>query len=124
MSNSKILVVDDDENIRFSLSLVLEDFGFDVISSNSSWDAIEKIKKENISLAIVDLSLPDANGEDLITDISQLNPSIVNIIHTGSVNYTIPETLRSIGITPENILHKPITNFDDLKDKIVNLLSP
>lgn len=61
-----ILVVDDEKDIRDSLSEMLKLAGYEVITAASGNEALECVKSENVCLMLVDLSMPGMSGEELI----------------------------------------------------------
>lgn len=63
----KILIVDDEELVVLSLKKCLTDLGYDVMTSNSVNDAIEKYDFYRPNLVIADINMPEYEGE-LITD--------------------------------------------------------
>lgn len=65
----KILTVEDDEFLRDGLCEILEDKGYDVQSASTYNEAAALLKKENFSLVILDVMLPDGHGLDLCTSI-------------------------------------------------------
>ena len=65
-SSMNILVVDDDGNIRKTLSYCLAAEGYTVIAVSNPDDAIEEAKRRSFDIAFVDLKLGEANGMDLI----------------------------------------------------------
>jgi len=80
---ARILVVDDDENIRKVLTAILEEEGYDVESVDNAKKAIEKTKKRFYNLALIDVRLPDMEGIELLTRIRETTPRIRKIIITG-----------------------------------------
>ena len=82
-SSSKILIVDDDENIRKVLMAILEDKGYDVEAVGTAREAIKKTDKKFYNLALIDIRLPDMEGIDLLTKIRDTTPRIRKIIITG-----------------------------------------
>ena len=62
---AKILVVEDDENLRIAVSDNLEDSGYDVISTGSGKKAIDYTQRYSFDLIILDLTLPDDDGISL-----------------------------------------------------------
>jgi len=65
-TSMNILVVDDDANIRKTLSYCLADEGYTVIAVSNPADAIEEAKRRSFDMAFVDLKLGEENGMDLI----------------------------------------------------------
>jgi len=80
---ARILIVDDDENIRKVLTTILEDEGYIVESVENAKKAIEKTKKKYYNLALIDIRLPDMEGIELLTKIKDTTPKMRKIIITG-----------------------------------------
>ena len=117
---TQILIVDDDEAIRFSLVQFLEDEEYMVSSAANAQEAVKMTRSNPIDLAIVDIRLPGKNGEDLIIELHQECPDIHFIIYTGSCNYELREDLQSIGIA--TVLHKPVSDLTMISRAISTLL--
>lgn len=62
----KVLVVDDESNMRFLLRMVLETDGFEVVEANHGAAALERVKEEKPDLVVTDLMMPVMNGRELI----------------------------------------------------------
>jgi DNA-binding NtrC family response regulator len=69
MANKKILIVDDEEHIRFLYSEELKEEGYDVITAESGHKLLERIKEEEPDLVVLDIKMVDYNGLDLLQDI-------------------------------------------------------
>ncbi|MGB9741061.1 MAG: response regulator [Candidatus Bathyarchaeia archaeon] len=80
---ARILVVDDDENIRKVLTTILEEEGYKVDSAGTAKEAIEKTKKTFYNIALIDVRLPDMEGIELLTKIRDTVPKMRKIIITG-----------------------------------------
>jgi DNA-binding NtrC family response regulator len=80
---TRILVVDDDENIRKVLVAILEDEGYNVESVGTAKEGIEKTKRKFYNIALIDIRLPDMEGIELLTKIRDTIPRIRKIIITG-----------------------------------------
>lgn len=79
---SKILVVDDDSEIRSELRDVLE--GYDVVEASSGEDALKILRRGNeIGLVILDVMMPGTNGIDILRMIKQSDPQLNIVILTG-----------------------------------------
>ena len=82
-SGARILIVDDDENIRKVLMAILEDKGYHMEAAGTAREAIKKIDKKFYNLALIDIRLPDMEGIDLLTKIRDSTPKMRKIIITG-----------------------------------------
>jgi DNA-binding NtrC family response regulator len=83
VKTARILVVDDDENIRKVLTTILEEEGYKVDSAETAKEAIEKAKKTFYNVALIDIRLPDMEGIELLTKIRDNVPKMRKIIITG-----------------------------------------
>ena len=72
----KILVIDDDESVLEVLRMMLEHDGYHVITAPGGLEGVETYKQENdISLVIIDLTMPDIPGIETLKRILQINSS-------------------------------------------------
>jgi DNA-binding NtrC family response regulator len=81
--NAKILVIDDDENVRKMMELTLKANGYVVDTAGSGKEAVEKSNINFYNLALIDIRLPDMEGTALLTSLKETTPKLVKIIVTG-----------------------------------------
>jgi DNA-binding response OmpR family regulator len=74
----RVLIVDDEENQRRTLSIGLRLEGFDVLVAGSSQDALKTLASAAppVDLAMIDLMMPGLNGLELARQIRQLFPAV------------------------------------------------
>ena len=70
--NINILIVDDDDLMRVSLSEALTRVGFKVVAAAQAQDALKLVKMQRVHFAIIDCMLPGQNGADLGFDLRNL----------------------------------------------------
>lgn len=80
---ARILVIDDDENIRKVLATILEDEGYIVETAETAKKGIEKSEKAFYNLALIDVRLPDMEGIELLSKLRNTKPKMRKIIITG-----------------------------------------
>jgi len=80
---ARILIVDDDENIRKVLMTILEEEGYEVEAVDTARKAIERSKKRFHNVALIDIRLPDMEGIELLTKMYPTTPRTRKIIITG-----------------------------------------
>src|SRR5437879_9613137 len=66
MSKGSILVVDDESEIREGLELLLRSEGYGVSSAETGQSGLEKLEQHPYDLLLLDVSLPDRNGLDML----------------------------------------------------------
>ena len=81
--NGPILIVDDDENILKTISLILKKSGYDVDTAKTGEEAVEKCKDQIYALLLLDLVLTDTDGMKLINRIEDTDPRMRKVIITG-----------------------------------------
>ncbi len=80
----RILIIEDEDGIRKSLSAVLEGEGYQVDTAATGQEALERSKSRFYNLALVDVRLPDMDGIQLLTAMRDTSdPKMVKIILTG-----------------------------------------
>ncbi len=105
--NGQVLVVDDEIEVQRILARTLERAGFQVDAVGSFQEAREKTRECRYNLLLVDLSLPDQSGIDLIRDVREQDDSPSVIIITGHPSVrTVTEGMQ-LGV--RNYLTKPIS---------------
>ena len=116
-----ILVLDDDEAVRFSLYSYLEDCGYTVLTSETAEDALKKIKEQQIDVVIVDLRLPGIDGDVFIEKTFADNPNLGYIIYTGSTEFTVSEKIVNLSQVYNEIFFKPVTDISLIEEAINNI---
>ena len=79
---SKILVVEDELNMRVVLEAMLKKEGYEVFTVSNGYEALNLLKKEQISVVATDLKMPGINGMELLQKIMQYDPAMPVIILT------------------------------------------
>ncbi|MDP2725741.1 MAG: response regulator, partial [Syntrophales bacterium] len=79
---NKILVVDDELNMRLVLSAMLKKEGFDVITASDGAKALKILKEEECVAVITDLKMPNLDGMGLLSQVAQDYPFTPVIIVT------------------------------------------
>ncbi len=110
---AKILIVDDEEHIRFLYSEELADEGYEVVTADSGYQLLERIDKEKPDLVVLDIKMVDYNGLDLLQDIRNKHYDLPVILCTAYD--TFKEDMKSIAAD-----FYVIKSFDltELKNKI------
>ncbi len=101
----RILLVDDDENIRETLGTVLREEGYDVEVVSSGKEAIKENSKSDFALLITDLKLPDIDGIELYNTVKKAHPETLAIIITAHAG--IESTIKAIRLGAYDYIQKP-----------------
>ena len=101
-----ILIVDDDEGVRVPLRRYLAGRGFEVREAEGVAAALESFKASRPDAAVVDFSLGDGDGMDLLRSLKALEPSLPVILLTG--HGTIDLAVQAIKEGAEQFFTKPV----------------
>lgn len=107
----RVLVLDDEENIRESLAGYLEDCGFEVLPAESAEDALGQKTLDEVGVAIVDIRLGGMDGLSFIKQVHGQFPHMHFLIHTGSTEFQLDQELRGLGMTDSEVLYKPVLDM-------------
>lgn len=80
---AKILVVDDDEQMREDIAEMLSREGYGVVHVGSGEEALERLKKENFDVILTDLMMPGIDGMEVLRQSKKLKPAVRVIMITG-----------------------------------------
>jgi two-component system response regulator AtoC len=116
---AKILVIDDDVQIREILNVNLKEMGHNVLLVESGKKGLETVENENPELVICDLILPDINGIKILEEIKEYNPKIQVILITAY--YDMSSIIKAMQKGSFDYLQKPL-DFDQLRIKITRAL--
>jgi CheY-like chemotaxis protein len=80
MKKVRLLIVDDEENIRFLFKEELEEEGYMVDVASNGLEALEKIKNDVFDLVILDIKMPGMNGIQALNEIKNMNKGLPVIL--------------------------------------------
>ena len=104
--NAKILVVDDDENIRNTVKTILEDEGYIVDLAGTGNEAIQKTQQTAYNLALLDIRLPDMEGVELLKLMKEAVPRTRKIMVTGYPS--MQNAIAALNKSADAYLVKPV----------------
>lgn len=120
---TRVLVVDDEPLIADSLLVYLQDEGMEVITADSGEEALELARTSGgFNVCIMDMRLPGVDGNRAIRELASLYPTMKFVIHTGSVDYSLPDDLRSLGVSENYLFRKPLSDMASLADAVRELV--
>ncbi len=114
-AKEKILVVDDDPNLRKTLADILRVKGYATAVAANGVEAIASAEHEAVSLALIDLMLPDMHGLEVMARIKAISPLTEVIILTGHAS--MDSAIEAIGRGAFSYLLKPY-QMDELLQNI------
>ncbi|GAB4534592.1 MAG: sigma-54 dependent transcriptional regulator [Thermodesulfovibrionia bacterium] len=106
-TRATVLVVDDEEDILNTLSEILEDEGYEVITAPSGEEAITRFKEFSPDVVLLDVWLPGIDGIEVLKRIKEGNHSTPVIMISGHGN--IDTAIKAVNLGAYNFLEKPLT---------------
>ncbi|MBF0328114.1 MAG: sigma-54-dependent Fis family transcriptional regulator [Nitrospirae bacterium] len=107
MSKKTILIVDDEEGIRDTLSGIFEDEGYEVLTAKSGEEALEIINEQAADLALLDIWMPGIDGIETLTQIKSIAPNMPVIMISGHGNIDLAVNATRLGAY--DFLEKPLS---------------
>ena len=108
IKNMKILLVDDDEWIRDSLSLFFEAEGCNLLTFETAEEGLEAVRKQAYDIVISDYKLPGMDGLEFLRRVKEKQPNAFEILITAYANREICEEAKMVGV--RDIIPKPFTS--------------
>jgi DNA-binding NtrC family response regulator len=119
MSHEGILVVDDEKNIRMTLTQALEDVGLPVDTAVNGEEALAKIEETEYRLILLDLKMPGIDGLEVLRRISRDRPEVKFIIITA--HGTVESAVEAMKLGAVDFLQKPF-NPNDIRELVHRVL--
>lgn len=122
----RVLVMDDEEGIRFLAEAMLEEMGFQVQVTRNGDEAILFYREEReagrpFDIVILDLKVPGGmGGEEAVRKLREIDPGLRAIVSSGASNTPIMKEFRKYGFN--GVLPKPY-NRQDLDDILAGVLA-
>ncbi len=107
MTKEVILIVDDEEGIRESLSGIFEDEGYEVVTAASGEEALDIIKENMPYILLLDVWLPGMDGLETLSKVKELDNEIPVIIISGHGNIEL--AVKAIRLGAYDFLEKPLS---------------
>ncbi|MDR1241497.1 MAG: sigma-54 dependent transcriptional regulator [Deltaproteobacteria bacterium] len=105
--NAKILIIDDETGVRFSLRGILEDEGYRVFEAENGETGLQVLEKEEADLVFLDIWLPGIDGPQVLEKIKATRPSLPVLMISGHA--TIEHAVQAIKQGAHDFIEKPLS---------------
>jgi len=123
---NKILLVDDEPDVTYTIQKILEDYGFKVDSFNDPILALNNYKAYFYDLVILDIKMPTMDGFELYLKIRDMDPKVkicfLTVIATFNEEFRKIRLLLSKTISEDYFIQKPV-EMDDLLKKLTSIMN-
>ena len=108
LKKKKILLIDDDEWIRGSMTLFFESEECRIKALETAEEGLEELKEHVYDIIIIDYKLPGINGLEFLERIQDLYPNAIRILISAYGNKKVVDKAKNIGI--QDYIEKPFTS--------------
>jgi DNA-binding NtrC family response regulator len=110
-----ILIVDDDADICDTLTKILKQQGYSVLTAGSGEEAINVSKDKTCQMAFIDVKLPNIDGLETLLRLKEINPDILVIMMTGFRNEVKEALDKAQAASAITCLYKPFDPIEAAK---------
>jgi DNA-binding response OmpR family regulator len=96
---AKVLVVDDEPNVRILLDMRLRHHGYDVLFADNGWKGIELYNQDHPDVIVLDLRMPELDGVTVLKEIRSVDLKQPVIILTGDTTPGTERQVRALGVS-------------------------
>lgn len=107
MSTERILIVDDERNIRLTVGRALERLGVEVLEAVTGAEALDLLGKERVSLVLLDLKMPGMDGMEVLRELRNKGNDVKVLIITA--HGTIDNAVEAMKLGAVDFVQKPFT---------------
>lgn len=116
--NARVLVVDDDDDVRAIVTQMIEEIGYEVVAATDGADALRQFAKGAFSIVLTDVVMPGMSGVDLAAQIRRSAPQVPILFASGYADFaTFGDELAS-----ETVLKKPY-RIAEVAARVANALA-
>ena len=108
LRNMKILLIDDDEWIRDSLSIFFEAEGCHIVSVETAEEGLEALRSQKYDIIITDYKLPGMDGIEFLKQIQTSQQNAKKIMFTAYKSETVIQEAKKAGV--QHLIAKPFTS--------------
>ena len=119
MKSKSILIVDDEKNIRLTLSQALEVLEVDIDMAENGEEALAKLKEKEFSLILLDLRMPGISGMEVLRQVREIRPDILVIIITA--HGTVESAIEAMKLGACDFLQKPFVP-DEIRELVSRVM--
>jgi FixJ family two-component response regulator len=117
--NKRILIVDDETNVRLNFRTTLETEGYEVFAVSSGEEAVQSLAERTFALAILDIRMPGMGGLELLAKMRESGIKVPAMIVTAYSD--VPNAVKAMKLGAIDFLQKPLRP-EDLRSIVTEIL--
>ena len=119
VADEVIVILDDDPAIRESLHIYFSEQGLSVLSIEKAGDLFQLLESKNVALVLLDIGLPDADGSNILPEITEKYPDVAIIMLSGVADIHV--AVDCIRKGADDYLAKPV-QFNEILHVVRKIL--
>jgi DNA-binding response OmpR family regulator len=108
--NRRILIVDDETNVRLNFRMTLETEGYEIIEARSGEEAVQLLAEHSFALAILDMRMPGMDGLELLANMRESGIGVPVMMVTAYSD--VPHAVKAMKLGAIDFLQKPLRPED------------
>jgi DNA-binding NtrC family response regulator len=117
--NERLLIVDDETNVRLSFRMTLETEGYEIFEARSGEQAVQLLAEHSFALAILDVRMPGMDGLELLAKMRESRIRVPAVVVTAHGD--VPHAVKALKLGAIDFLEKPL-HPEDLRNIVAEIL--
>jgi len=120
----KVLVIEDEKNMRMFLDILLREEGYDVLLADNGWAGLECYRRDHPDIILLDLNMPVLDGVGVLREIRMVDLRQPVIIMTGDTNPETERTVRALGVSDFIVKGLSLQRLTDVLKRLLETPAP
>ena len=121
---AKVLVIDDEANVRTLTSMLLKRLGYDVLLAENGWKGLELYRQEHPDVIVLDLIMPGMDGIEVLRQIRSMDVHQRVIVVTGDGTPKTEWEVRALGVSEFIVKGASVHSLGDTLKRLLKALAP
>lgn len=116
---AKVLVIDDEPNVRTLLDMLLRPKGYDVMLADNGWMGLQLYRQEHPDVILLDLKMPKVDGITVLKQIRSVDSQQPVIVLTGDTSPETERQVRALGVSEFIIKGSSLHSVEDTLKRLL-----
>jgi CheY-like chemotaxis protein len=121
---AKVLVIDDEANVRTLTEMLLKHLGHEVLLADSGPKGLELFRRERPDVIVLDLKMPVMDGVEVLTQIRSVDLKQSVIVVTGDTRPATEREVRALGVSGFIVKGSALDSLGDTLKRLIKTLTP
>jgi CheY-like chemotaxis protein len=121
---AKVLVIDDQPNVRALLDLLLRQKGYDVMLADNGRTGLQLYRQEHPDVILLDLNMPKLDGVTVLKEIRNVDLKQPVIVLTGDTNPETERQVRALGVSEFIVKGSSLHAVEDTLKRLLKTPTP